>query len=184
MNNRPLKLNEDLVKKILSTFDECGSLSETSRRINEVCRETIRTCLHKHGKSINRKLRVFPYWFRKYNELEITDQRILGYVCGFIASDGCLVKGVSQIAITLGKTDVDHLKKFALLISDSDKIYPTSVGNFFLVRTLPKLYQYCLDMGITPHKSLTLDVNLEDKSDEFRLYFLRRCYRRRWSYIH
>lgn len=132
--------------------------------------------------------RSYVLWFRRnkksnrkcnhYEEIFPQDDRILGYVCGYIATDGCLIKNSKRITVTskdLGSViTLDNL--LVSNLSDKNRFFKRGKTHFYEFRaTLPKLYQYCLDMGITPAKSLTLDVNLDDKSEEFKWAFLRGC---------
>ena len=122
----------------------------------------------------------------KYVETLPDKDKELGYICGLIAADGCLLgEGRKIIEINLVEEDSKTLSWVVKnLIKNSEEYtlidIPSRTFGGYTNRsqkgfnlTLPKLYQYCLDMGITPRKSLTLDVKLEDKSDEFKLYFLR-----------
>lgn len=111
----------------------------------------------------------------RYTEKFPTDDKLLGYLTGFIAADGCLVKQKNGIEIGLAIKDKNHLQWISSQLIYENYILKLSKQNM-LVRfrvALPRLYQYCLDMGITPAKSLTLDVNLDGKSEEFIWYFLR-----------
>lgn len=119
----------------------------------------------------------------KYFEKEVTRDDYLGYICGLIATDGCLDKKLTRISFKQSHYDeavlywmqeqvIENPKK-VLKRNDftrpNGKTYTYTKFDYHL----PKLYQYCLDMGITPAKSKTLDVNLEGKSKEFLWYFLR-----------
>ena len=116
-----------------------------------------------------------------YREQFPEDDKKLGYICGLIASDGCLQKGKKILSIELQDLDRKTVEFVAstcvqnpvYLKSHQRQFRPTASPTVGFSANLPKLYQYCLDMGITPNKSLTLNVNLDDKSDEFKWYFLR-----------
>lgn len=124
----------------------------------------------------------------KYHEKFPENDTDLGYICGLIATDGCLEK-VGLITLYLKSDYIDTVKYVSRLICiEGDlgvRTYKSTIkegtkGIIGSIRSksgfgyrLPKLYQYCLDMGITPRKSLTLNVKLDDKSDEFKLAFLR-----------
>lgn len=119
----------------------------------------------------------------KYFEKAITRDDYLGYICGLIATDGCLDKKLKRISFKQSHYDeailywmqdqVIQNPKERLKRNDftrpNGKTYTYTKFDYHL----PILYQYCLDMGITPNKSKTLDVNLEGKSEEFLWYFLR-----------
>lgn len=105
----------------------------------------------------------------------LPDDKTLGYICGLIATDGHLDKNYPIISIGLQASDEETLFFLLRSILDrfGDKTRYFKNKQAIVKFTAPKLYQYCLDMGITPKKSLTLDVRLEDKSDDFKRYFLR-----------
>lgn len=106
--------------------------------------------------------------------LEHTDKE-LGYLCGFIAIDGCLdKKQKGMITMCLHNQDIDSLRYVGSLLVKEPRIRSRKGKDCseFSV-TNHKIYQYFLDIGITPAKTFTLDVRLDDKSEEFRLFFLR-----------
>lgn len=117
----------------------------------------------------------------KYTEIFPTDDKILGYICGIIATDGCLKKAARIICLAVQIRDVELVEFFAKhLVKENYSIKSrkrsgliTKQSQVSFSATLPKLYQYCLDMGITPAKTYTLNPKLDDKSEDFRLYFLR-----------
>lgn len=149
-------------ESIISSYRELKSMSKVCKKL-DVGRNYVREVLVAEGISLQNH-ETFP-----------EDDKILGYVCGLIATDGCLQKESTIIYLSLQEKDKSTIDWFySTLTSTGRKARFCKSRNLYVFQaSLPKLYQYCLNMGITPKKSLTLDVNLNDKSDEFRLYFFR-----------
>lgn len=111
--------------------------------------------------------------------------KIKGYICGLWSADGCLRFDSKIVSMSLA--DYSTLKFIAeTLVEPPAKISTrqpverkigkqTFTGSEYhcLAITNHSFYQYCLDMGITPRKTYNLNVKLDDKSDEFKWYFLR-----------
>lgn len=101
----------------------------------------------------------------------------LHYMLGYIAADGCLRRDKEAIYFSVSVKDRYFLESIIKILCPTMKLkkYISSGGyeQYRCYVTNSFLYQHCLDIGITPAKSLTLDVKLGDKSEEFRWYFLR-----------
>lgn len=120
-------------------------------------------------------------------EVKHYTDKVLGYLCGLIASDGCLAKDRKGITLQLAEDDVstvEYFKDQCLLNHEEVKLSKIKTKKHWKDQvsckdqvafrgTLPKLYDFCLSIGITPAKSTTLDVNLDGQTDEFKWYFLR-----------
>lgn len=159
-------------KKSLSVYQcDCGSSPKVIRH-DKVVNNKIKTC----GKcNLSRA---------KYQEsFDLLDDKQLGYICGVIASDGNLTLD-RKIKLAVSSCDQDWVFSFAKLVVKNENptlrhYNRTGKGSFstkpYVVfsASLPKLYRYCLDMGIFPNKTHNLDVKLNDKSDDFKYYFLR-----------
>lgn len=185
---KKLELSGDVSAFKLSKEDQQQILEVYS--LNTCVKETQKLLPHLHDYTISRFLKrsgiktagkensaKFRKVYRSYIEKFPEDDKVLGYICGWIASDGNLNKKYKNIVVQLAIKDKEIIKFLALNLIDGefrfrDVFNGTSHQSRFQA-TLPKLYQYCLDMGITPAKSLTLDVKLDDKSEDFKLYFLR-----------
>lgn len=117
------------------------------------------------------------------NYREVTREDYLGYLCGFVATDGCLSKSQNSITIKLSSKDHLVLKWILDVVQSNPKEIKYSSRETNKTKkpsemacisfTNPKFFQYCLDMGITPNKTYTLDVKLNDKSEVFKWFFLR-----------
>lgn len=126
-------------------------------------------------------------WKEKYKTKFLPkDARDLGYLCGLIATDGCLYSKEKRITISLKKGDERPLQWLSNLLTDGEipvftrevpsrtfKGEPITTETSFFAITLHELYDYLVEFGITPSKSLNLNVNLENKSEVFKLFFLR-----------
>lgn len=120
-------------------------------------------------------------------EVEQYTDKVLGYLCGLIASDGCLAKQRKGITFQLAEDDistVEYFKAQCLLNYKEVKLSKIKTKKYWKDQvsckdqvafrgTLPRLYDFCMSIGITPAKSKTLDVNLDGQTDEFKWYFLR-----------
>lgn len=118
-------------------------------------------------------------------------EHVLGYICGLMASDGNLVKDRKSFQFSLQERDrelvywvVNQVTRNQedwepMIVTPNKEVVSKINGHqienrqpmykFYL--TLPKLYDYCLDLGLTPNKSLSLSVDLSNKSNEFKIAF-------------
>lgn len=113
-----------------------------------------------------------------HEEIFPSDPDYLAYLCGFIATDGSLhSKNIGNITIQLSIKDEIFLEALTRPLTRLKTTSYYSSGRVNAVKKslqLPQLYQYCLDMGITPNKTYTLSVSSWDKWDlKTKLYFLR-----------
>lgn len=169
----------DKLEEALQLYIELENAKEVGRILDlnpeSIVREAKKRGLSTNDRSFSRKCRQdIPY----LDEKAISDDRHMGYICGLIASDGNLGKDGKTISLELSREDSSVVEWISSLVLNTPTPLREShrVGRVPTVvfrRQLPLLYQYCLDMGITPKKSLTLDVNLEGKSEEFLWHFLR-----------
>jgi len=96
-----------------------------------------------------------------------------GYLCGLLATDGNLAKGRKLITISLQNQDKATVDWVASQCS-CNKLAKKAKNNQWVFWSNNEIvYDYCMDMGITPAKSLILDPNFSGKSEEFLWYFLR-----------
>lgn len=110
-------------------------------------------------------------------ELPLTEAE-LGYVCGLIATDGYICPRKSTgttLELYLHKQDARTLFWLNAKTRPGEKlVHPKTNSQCYIFRaSIPVVYETCVNMGMTPNKSLTLDVDLSTKSKIFRLYFLR-----------
>lgn len=109
------------------------------------------------------------------------EEKELAYLCGFFATDGCLHKG--SLSISQCEANKELIEWWAVKLKAkvsvrppckySDEDFNFKTPHYRIDITRPELYAYMLELGITPRKSLTLDVSLDSQSDEFKWYFLR-----------
>jgi hypothetical protein len=97
------------------------------------------------------------------------------YWLGFIAADGNVDKNKRVCSIQLKQSDKGHLEKFSKVFND---YYHISLINSVYPSARISIYskQCCLDLeqyGITPNKSLTLDINFNLIPKELILHFIR-----------
>lgn len=123
-----------------------------------------------------------------YKDLwDTLDDSIKGYVCGVFAADGSLSKVRKRVELSLVDYDGELVRFIASIVADPPVLVTTKIHKPRKIRnkvtgsgkslvfkaTLPKMYDFMVGMGITPAKTYTLDVNLSDKSDVFKWFFLR-----------
>lgn len=124
----------------------------------------------------------------KMKEVFWYDDKSLGYLCGLIATDAWLSPTHKRIFLALSSKDletINSVKQLTCLNAEDVPVttYLKNYNNIYsgksistvskIALTLPRLYDFCISIGITPAKTLTLDVNLEGQTDEFKWYFLR-----------
>lgn len=104
------------------------------------------------------------------------------YWLGFLASDGCIGSNTNSITLELKNTDRNHLLKYKNflkidanvreriqkhIVNSEIKTYFSAIVSF----RSTKLKEFLISLGITPKKSLTLDVTnsiLKNSKDFFR----------------
>lgn len=147
---------------------------------------------------LNRSIDSISHKFKKlnikkiYNQQKHTDRTLflsesqLAYCLGILASDGCITikrnkngTVVKRFSLTLAEKDVDLLLSvFKILTGEiiNYRIVPPSLGKSKKVSytcTLKDFIKAAEEFGITPNKTKSLHVNLENKSNNFKYYFLR-----------
>lgn len=99
------------------------------------------------------------------------------YLIGFIAADGCILiengKRLKGLDISLQKSDKDFLISVAKLLGESEEIVKEKQDNFSLTVISSKIASDLVDLGISPRKSLTLDLSKVKIPQEFKKEFLR-----------
>lgn len=168
--------SEEFIEEVLDYFSECRVYKTTAKEFGLIP-QLVSNWVNQYRpeerivRSPNNRVEEVP---------EYKDPKALAYMCGFIASDGCLQKDRKTIVITIVKEDLKTLEYFkSQCLLNEDFIIrerPDKHGNKPRVTfsaSLPRLYDFCMSIGITPAKSLTLDVNLDGQTDEFKWYFLR-----------
>ncbi len=110
--------------------------------------------------------------WKHYKSLNIyEDLNFLAYVLGYISADGCL-SSTNKAVIRLTSKDHEFLKCVSSRLVEKPR-FGHHENNLRIQFSHVDLFKECLAIGITPNKSLTLDVSLQDKSLEYKLHFLR-----------
>lgn len=114
----------------------------------------------------------------KYNKnfFEIIDTEEKAYWLGFIAADGNIRKDLHKMRIELNVQDKGHLEKFRTAINGNMPIKEwTRQKNrsCYIEVNSVKLCTDLLQYGITPNKSLTLDIFFEKIPIELQHHFIR-----------
>lgn len=174
-----MRLIKDKLKEAMDLYVNLGNAKEVGRILNlnpeSIVREAKKLGITTNDRCFSRSCRQdIPYLDEKLIESEAH----LGYICGFIASDGNLGRDGKTISLEISKEDCEVLDWISSTVLNSTIVLrevcrkgraPTVIFR----RQLPDLYSKCVELGITPAKSKTLDVNLEGKSEEFLWHFLR-----------
>ena len=151
--------------------------SVKTARILGLNKNTIASYINRNGLSI---------YLSKQKNIEpdsFPEEKQLAYFAGLIATDGCLHPN-KLISINLKSTDKATIEWVGSIISTnlspryldyaSRNIgFENSSPQWVVRYKAPRMYDYLVEMGITPAKTHTLDPKLDDKSDEFLWYFLR-----------
>lgn len=114
----------------------------------------------------------------KYNKnfFSKIDNEQKAYWAGFIAADGNIRKDFLKMRIELNIQDKKHLEKFRRAIDGDNPIKESIRPNNHSCYIDVNCKQLCLDLndlGITPKKSLTLDVDFNKIPNELRHHFIR-----------
>lgn len=100
-----------------------------------------------------------------------------GYLLGFIAADGCIIKdskgNLKGIDISLQKSDKDFLISIANLLGESDRIVKERQKCYSLRITSSEMASDLTNLGIYPQKSLILDLSKVKVPESFKRDFLR-----------
>lgn len=121
-----------------------------------------------------------PKTCTKYLEKVVDNDLHLGYIAGIMATDGWLTRDRKEINLSLACPDMTVLKFFSESLSTPPlkirirevtgiKKHPSGV----IKASLPILYDFLVELGITSAKSYTLNVNLDGRSENFCWGFLR-----------
>lgn len=176
--NAGAEISEEFVLEIYKLFRSISKTSNYCGMSSKKVRDIV---------TLGGKLPLLTKYTSLHDKLS---QGELGYFCGLLATDGCLHKNQTVLQIGLQEKDRNVVENFARKISDpplrvrtvlcagrinkyKDLTIETRQNLVFTSASLPSFYHYLIDLGITPAKSKTLDVNLEGKSEEFLWHFFR-----------
>lgn len=114
----------------------------------------------------------------KYNKkyFEVIDTEEKAYWLGFIAADGNVRKDFLKMRIELNIKDKNHLEKFKKSLDANVPIKEYIRPNNHSCYLDINCKQLCLnlnELGITPNKSLTLEVRWEKIPEKLIKYFIR-----------
>lgn len=131
------------------------------------------------------KVKTCQTYKDKFNTLSDSTK---GYICGLIATDGSLDKNRKRIEISQCAEDKEIILELSKILADpAIKVSKRGVrkstthkvlsvqDQYRVAAVLPDLYDFCLSIGMTPNKTMTLDVDLSSQTQEFKNYFLRGC---------
>lgn len=114
----------------------------------------------------------------KYNKqfFNKIDNEEKAYWAGFIAADGNIRKDFLKMRLELNIRDYNHLEKFRKSISGDNPIKELIRPNNHSCYIDVNCKEFCLalnNLGITPKKSLTLDINFNLIPKNLRNHFIR-----------
>ena len=98
------------------------------------------------------------------------------YWAGFIAADGNIRKDFHKVRIELARKDRDHLFKFRKAIDGNNPIKDYTRFNNYSTYIEVNCKKMCEDLnkiGITPNKSLTLNIDLTQIPKDLTHHFIR-----------
>lgn len=102
---------------------------------------------------------------------ENLEDDLLGYISGLFASDGNLEKSTNRVSISLKREDRDTVNMIASSLMLVPKIREDR-GQVVFKASLPMFRAFLEDLGLTPNKSKSMNINLSGKSTEFKLGFV------------
>lgn len=157
------------MEKILQMWDSGKTINEIIKETGKA-KSTIRSYLIKN----NRKM--FPKGYTKSKvKLNPFSQHtsISDYWLGYLIADGNISKNSNFITL-FTVTDPNHLEKFKNLVGNL-KTYKKVNSNGAVVHTIGfgsfETKEYLISLGITPNKSLTLDLKIPLNVDILRGVF-------------
>ena len=101
------------------------------------------------------------YHFQR-DYFKVIDSEQKAYWLGFIAADGCVGTHMNTVRIDLKSTDKTHLEKLRSSIHGDQPIVSSHRGaSCYLDMNSKDMVQDLIRYGITPNKSLTLDINFD-----------------------
>ena len=107
---------------------------------------------------------------------ETIDSEEKAYWLGFIAADGNVATKMNSMRINLNEIDRDHLKKFKKSIEGNQPIKDSireKNHSVYIDMNSNKVCRDLLKYGVTPRKSLTLDINFDLIPDNLIHHFIR-----------
>lgn len=116
---------------------------------------------------------MYKYNKKFFSKID-TEER--AYWAGFIAADGNIRKDFLKMRIELNIQDFHHLEKFRESIEGNNPIKESIRKNNHSCYIDVNCKQLCEDLnilGITPKKSLTLQINMELIPEELQHHFIR-----------
>ena len=116
---------------------------------------------------------MYKYNKQFFNSIDTEEK---AYWAGFIAADGNIRKDFLKMRIELNIQDYDHLEKFRKSIAGNNPIKESVRPNNHSCYIDINCKEMCLalnDLGITPKKSLTLDINIKKIPKDLRRHFIR-----------
>lgn len=116
---------------------------------------------------------MYKYNKKFFNKIDTEEK---AYWAGFIAADGNIRKDFLKMRIELNIQDYSHLEKFKKSIEGDNPIKESIRPNNHSCYIDVNCKEFCLalnNLGITPKKSLTLQVKFELIPKELRNHFIR-----------
>ena len=116
---------------------------------------------------------MYKYNKKFFNNIDSEEK---AYWAGFIAADGNIRKDYLKMRIELNIQDIEHLQKFKNSINGNNPIKENIRPNNHSCYIDVNCKEICLNLnniGITPNKSLTLDIDFTKIPTNFHKDFLR-----------
>ena len=148
------------------------SISEIAKEFS-IDRQNFSSFLKKEGIWEDRRIqyKINRNFFKEINSPE------KGYLLGFIAADGCIIKDnkgrLKGLDISLQKLDREFLISVANLLGESDRIVKEKQKCYSLRITSSEMALDLTNLGIHSQKSLTLDLSKIKVPEIFKKDFLR-----------
>lgn len=96
------------------------------------------------------------------------------YWLGFIAADGCVSAKMNSIRVDLKSSDAEHLEKLRTSISGNQPIAVAHRGaSCYMDMNSKQMAEDLFQLGVTPNKSLTLDIKFDLIPEELIHHFIR-----------
>lgn len=148
-----------------------NGIQDTNIYLKELCinnKSSLGTFLKRINLKMSDITHQYPGIKKDVNEDILKNKEFMSYFAGLIASDGTMDPNRHRIRIALHQKDEDILIKLKnnIFLNYSDvKIYTLKEVYRELHITNEKIYNYMINLGIVPRKTVILNLNIDKISD-------------------
>lgn len=167
-----IEFSNEQINEIIDLYQNQNKSQNFIAEKYNISRSVIKRILNENLNKEEIRERTSQYQ-ANYNSFENIDTPQKAYWLGFLAADGCVYvrEHNASIILNIHERDVQHLEKFKGFLQSNVKInhhiqtegYSNNTPMVKLVLNSKKMAQDLIDKGVTPRKSLTLNIPNIDK---------------------